>query len=241
MRSGGARPGVKPGWILLLLLFIYSLVVTGMWLGAQAPVPAPEVEAPAPVVAAPQEEGLWFPVVGARLPQNPSYLPGAPRPYRRGVNQGFNFYSDDAGVPIPYGTPVIAAASGTVQRADVVYREPSAEEWQALLAAVADQGADDAQLNRLRGRQIVLETDDGYLLRYAHLANVRPGISAGTRVYRGQVLGYVGNSGTTEGVRGSTQGSRLHFEVWEPDGGFFGEDMDEETLRMRAASLFVGP
>jgi murein DD-endopeptidase MepM/ murein hydrolase activator NlpD len=192
-------------------------------------------------VTAPQEDGLWFPVVGARLPQNPAYLPGAARPYRQGVNQGFNFYSDDAGVPIAYGTPVIAAADGTVRRADLVYREHSQEAWQALLAAVSERGADEAQLDSLRGRQIVLETDDGYLLRYAHLANIRPGIGTGVRVYRGQVIGFVGNSGTPEGVRGSTQGARLHFEVWEPEGSFFGEGLDEEALRVRAASLFVGP
>jgi peptidoglycan LD-endopeptidase LytH len=256
-----AWPKVKPGWILLALLFLYSVVITSAWQRSRAvvqdqrvvisdlqegglaqahAVEPVETEEETALEASAAEAGLWFPVAGAQLPQNPAYLPGAPRTYRQGVNQGFNFYSEDAGVPIPYGAPVIAAADGVVQRADLVYRELNPEEWQVLLADVAD-GADEAQLDILRGRQIVIETDDGLLLRYAHLSGIRPGISAGQRVYRGQVIGYVGNSGTTEGVRGSTQNARLHFEIWEADGSFFGEGMDEDALRVRAASLFVGP
>jgi murein DD-endopeptidase MepM/ murein hydrolase activator NlpD len=243
-------PNVKPGWYVVALLFLYSLLVTLAWQRSEAAAqrtPANGAE-PGELVAtvaagevggAPY--GLWFPVVGARLPENPAYLPGAPRPYRQGVNQGFNFYSEDAGVPIVYGTPVVAAADGVISRADTVYRERTPEEWQALLAAVDEAGADDDQLDLLRGRQLVITTDDGRSLRYAHLSGIRPGIFVGQRVYRGQVVAYVGNTGTTEGVRGGSGGARLHFEIWQRDGTFFGEAMDEATLRLRAASLFVGP
>lgn len=236
---GRTWPRIKLGWVLLVLLFLYSVIVTSAWLRAQSQAGAEPSEPEAAIAAS--EAGLWFPIVGARLPQTASYLPGSPRAYRRGVNQGFDFHDGDVGVPVVYGTPVIAAARGTVVRADRLYRELNPEEWQALIASVGETGADEAQLDRLRGRQIYLETDDGHLLRYGHLSAVRAGISAGTRVYRGQVIGFVGNSGTLDGVRDNERSARLHFEVWEPGGSFFGEGLDEQSLRLRAASLFVGP
>lgn len=195
-------------------------------------------DTPAPTANAP--EGLWFPVVGASVPRSEAYLPGAPRVYRNGVNQGFDFYSNDAGIPIPYGTPVVASAGGVISRADNNYSELDQAAWDALLEEVEVNGATEEQLDRLRGRQIWLTTDDGRTLRYAHLSRIRPGIEEGQRVYRGQVIGYVGNSGTDDGVRGTSGGARLHFEIWE-DEQFFGEEMNSEELRVRAASLFVGP
>jgi len=193
---------------------------------------------PAPMANAPA--GLWFPVIGASVPRSEAYLPGAPRVYRNGVNQGFDFYSSDAGIPIPYGTPVVASANGVISRADNNYSELDQAAWDALLEEVEVNGATEEQLDRLRGRQIWLTTNDGRTLRYAHLSRIRPGIEEGQRVYRGQVIGYVGNSGTDDGVRGTSGGARLHFEIWEEE-QFFGEEMDSEELRVRAASLFVGP
>lgn len=184
--------------------------------------------------------GLWFPVVGASVPRSEAYLPGAPRVYRNGVNQGFDFYSGDAGIPIPYGTPVVAAADGVVARADNNYSELDQAAWDALIEEVGINGANEEQLDRLRGRQLWLTTADGRTLRYAHLSRLRPGIEEGQRVYRGQVIGFVGNSGTDDGVRGTSGGARLHFEIWQ-DEQFFGQDLDSEELRVRAASLFVGP
>lgn len=183
--------------------------------------------------------GLWFPLPGASLPRDDAKLPGAPRGYRQGVLQGFDFYGDDAGIPVPYGAPVIASAAGTLLRVDHDYREPDRAAWQQLLQEVAD-GADEAQLDRLRGRQIWLRLDDGRVLRYAHLAGIRDGLQEGQRVYRGQVLGFVGNSGTDDGVAGTTHGARLHFQVWQGE-RFFGQELEPDAVRAAAAELFSGP
>ena len=237
---------IKPGWYLLIFALLYGLVVTTALnrsnralrnLQVQADA-EPEVLEPPPPLA---PEGLWFPIPGATLPQDDAYLPGAPRIYRRGVNQGFDFYSGDAGIPIPYGAPVIAADNGNIIRVDNDYVEPSPEAWQRLLSDVAESGATDEQLNRLRGRQIWLRTDDGTILRYGHLSSIVEGLFVGQSVYRGQVIGYVGNSGTDDGVAGSRRGARLHFEVWPGENSFLGQNLSSQELRQAAANLFVGP
>lgn len=241
---------VKPGWYLLVALFVYALVTTVALqrstsklrevrraleaqvaeLAASAPEPEPQL---AP-------EGLWFPIPGAQVPQDAAYLPNAPRVYRQGVNQGFDFYAGDAGIPIAYGTPVVAAQEATVIRADRAFEELDPEAWAALLAEVAQAGASEEQLNLLRGRQLWLRTEDGLELRYGHLSVLAEGLEVGETVYRGQVVGYVGNSGTDDGVNGTLRGARLHFEIWQ-DGSFFGDGQDEAAVREAAATLFVGP
>ena len=235
---------VKPGWYVLLFFVLYSLVVTVALTRterANRALRTPNERAVDPEPARVAPAGLWFPVPGASVPQNPAYLPGAPRVYRRGVNQGFDFYGEDAGVPISYGTPVIAAADGVVTRVDTDYTELGAEAWQTLLNEVFENGAGEEQLNLLRGRQVWLQTEDGLSLRYGHLSGVAPGLTPEEPVYRGQVIGFVGNSGTDDGVAGSVRGARLHFEVWQPDGTFLGQELDTETLRSAAAALFTGP
>ena len=239
---------LRPGWYLLAAVAIYAVVMTVLFVGRGEQIQdlraevatastARSTNREATTTAA--ENGLWFPIPGATLPENPAHLPGSLRAYRQGVNEGFDFYDGDSGVPVPYGAAVIASASGTLVRVDNVYSEPSSEEWEALMESVAD-GATDAELDRLRGRQVWLETASGRLLRYAHLSGIASGMMEGQRVQRGEVIGYVGNSGTDEGVAGTELGARLHFEVWEGD-TFFGENMDTEELQIAAVSLFTGP
>lgn len=242
-----AWSSVRPGWYLLAGVILYAVAITVLFVGRGEQIREMRAEANEAVTRAGPEEqpgsagenGLWFPIPGASLPDTPAHLPGSVRSYRQGVNQGFDFYDGDSGVPVPYGAAVIASASGTLVRVDNVYSEPSPDAWQALMESVAD-GATEAELDRLRGRQVWLETDGGLLLRYAHLSGVRSGLTEGQRVQRGEVLGFVGNSGTDEGIAGTELGARLHFEVWEGD-TFFGEDLDTEELRIAAVSLFTGP
>lgn len=60
------------------------------------------------------------------------------------------------------------------------------------------------------GNMIELEHENGYKTRYAHL---QKGLSLkkGDKVKKGQVIGYMGNTG-------NSYGAHLHFEVWNKNG-----------------------
>lgn len=253
-----AERTLKPGWIVLLVVVVYAIVMT--FVARDARLDARELRLQAAVAdgtadttgdatsngsaaSAPgvgvARAGLWFPVPGAGLPSDDAHLPGAARPYRNGVSEGFDFYGDDVGVPIVLGTPVVAATDATVLRIDEAYREPDEAEWTELLGSVAD-GASEAELDRLRGRQVWLEDDAGRTYRYAHLSAIESDLRVGERVSRGEVIARAGNSGTDDGVRGGDGGVRLHFEIWE-DGSFFGDGLEPAAVRAEAAARFVGP
>jgi hypothetical protein len=251
---------LKPGWYVLLALLLYAVVASVGWrrdvvalrelrlevAGVEAiaapAAPAPPADAPAAATEPPPmagDVGLWLPVPGARIPTEDDHLPGAPRAYRAGTSEGFVFWPESSGAFLGYGTPVIATGAGLVVRVDDPYTELDQEAWEALLADVAD-GATEAELDRLRGRQVWIELDDGRVARYGHLADVRAGLAVGQRVGRGRVIGFVGNSGTLDGVLGRTSNARLHFELRDGD-GYVGAGLDPDGVRLLASSLFTGP
>lgn len=77
------------------------------------------------------------------------------------------------------GTPIMAAGNGTVRFAD----------W--------DSGY---------GRRVEIQHTNGYVTTYNHMSAFGRGITAGTRVRQGQVIGYLGSSGLSTGPH-------LHYEV----------------------------
>ena len=100
------------------------------------------------------------------------------------------------------GVPVVAVATGTVRLVNWTSR---------------------SHMNRDRCCTLVICHDDGWESRYIHLNNDTPGtddgkawgiaenIRPGVRVKAGQVIGWVGDSGTAEHTV-----SHLHFELLDP-------------------------
>lgn len=86
----------------------------------------------------------------------------------------------------PIGTPIHAAASGTV-----------------LLARMGWNGA--------YGNMIIIQHPNGTKTLYSHLFKL--GTSTGASVSQGEIIGYVGNSGRVRAAKGGN-GSHLHFEVY---------------------------
>lgn len=79
----------------------------------------------------------------------------------------------------PIGTPIHAAAEGTVKYAGWAHGY---------------------------GRLVELTNFDGYSTRYAHMHKIRSKLHIGEHVRKGQVIGYVGESG-------QATGPHLHFEI----------------------------
>lgn len=155
-----------------------------------------------------------MPLQGAQLPDRSAIYPGSRRGYRYGVHEGLDLYGKDIGIEVQVGTPVYAAGAGQVLRADVDYQEMTLVEVNTLLdEANAKHYTSAEALEKLSGRQIWLDHGHGVVTRYAHLNAIAAGITSGQTVSAGQLIGYVGLSGTPDGINGNTQFPHLHFEI----------------------------
>ncbi len=181
---------------------------------------------------------LRMPIAGARLPDIDRSLPGAPRLYRFGIHEGVDLYTETAGVPIVKGTAVLAAASGRVTRADVDYTEATGGEVDRWLRETQEKRMTPAWIeDKLGGRQVWIDHGGGLSTRYLHLSGVAPGLKPGTTVKSGDVIGYVGNSGTPEAAAGYPSDVHLHFEVRIGD-GYLGQWLSPIETRRWLGRLF---
>lgn len=228
--------GWKPGHYLLLAVSLYALVATLAFVSRGRQVAALRQEVALHRAKAQEApEGYRLPLPGACLPSLPENLPNAPRTYRKGVSAGFVFRQGDACVPVVRGMGVVAAFSGEVVKVDLGYKEPGPEAYRALLERVKE-GASPGDMDLLRGLEVHLRHPDGRTTVYAHLQAPYPGLKVGSRVYRGDPIGYLGNTGLQGGA------PRLLFEVWEgePDRSpFLFQGLSREEL-LRQAKAFFG-
>jgi murein DD-endopeptidase MepM/ murein hydrolase activator NlpD len=204
-----------------------------------SPVPTTPAGSPAPTATSvppnggAQLSGFVYPIPGGCLPQGSQLMPNAPRPYRNGVHEGVDFYDSDNCTSITRGTPVVAAKAGTVTRADLDYRDLTLAEMNAFLANPNTEQALDA----FRGRQVWIDHGDGVVTRYAHLHDIAAGITVGTRVNAGQLIAFVGESGTPDSLTSPGTEYHLHFEVWVGN-TFLGKDLPAAEVRRLYLQLF---
>lgn len=162
---------------------------------------------------------LRIPIKGASLPRHPGVFPGARRLYRHGVHQGLDFFHDPgAGTHVMVNTPAVAAAAGTVVRADLNYRDMDARQYSKIMSDCArSQYCSEANEDLFRGCQVWIDHGNGLVTRYAHLNKARSDLKVGTHVNSGDIIGYIGYSGTGENQPGRVKHPHLHFEIWLDD------------------------
>lgn len=158
--------------------------------------------------------GFQLPIKNALLPDRSAVYPGSRRLYRYGVHEGLDFGTKDIGVQVDMDTPVTAAGEGVVIRADIGYKEMTLNEVSGLIdSSKANRITSSEALNKLGGRQIWIDHGEGVATAYKHLSGIAEGIFPGQVVESGQIIGYVGLSGTLNGIRSSTYYPHLHFEI----------------------------
>ncbi len=73
--------------------------------------------------------------------------------------------------------------------------------------------------NTYGGWRVTIQADDSTVLYYAHLSKYAEGLKLGDSITKGQLLGYVGNTGYgPEGTEGKFE-SHLHFGMYKTDTG----------------------
>ena len=110
------------------------------------------------------------------------------------------------------GTSVLAMFDGVVVRADLDYVDITAEQVVELAERTATQGYTDAvTLDIYRGRQVWIDHGGGIVTRYTHLGAVAAEAFVGAELRTGQVIAFVGESGTPESV--TNPGAEMHLHV----------------------------
>jgi murein DD-endopeptidase MepM/ murein hydrolase activator NlpD len=160
--------------------------------------------------------GYVAPVADATISSRAAHWPNAPRAYRNGTHEGFDFYGGaiSGTATIEYGTPIVAVADGVVLRADHDYVELTEAATTRSSPRPGVMSTPPEILDQLRGRQVWVEHVGGFVSRYAHLSDVPDDVQVGARVVQGQVVGLTGNSGTIEAATGTRDDPHPHVEIW---------------------------
>jgi murein DD-endopeptidase MepM/ murein hydrolase activator NlpD len=166
---------------------------------------------------------MTFPLKKGSLPRHPGVWAGARRLYRHGVHKGTDFFHDPGcGTIVETGTPVYAVDAAKITRADADFKDMDAATYGRVIGQCRSQHiCSEKNEDLLRGCQIWLDHGQGLVTKYAHLDKIRAGLKPGMKVARGDLIGYVGVSGTGENLPGRSKHPHLHFEVWL-DGKYLG-------------------
>ncbi|MGC5325029.1 peptidoglycan DD-metalloendopeptidase family protein [Brevibacillus sp. SYSU BS000544] len=184
---------------------------------------------------------LELPLKGAKVSTRDSQMPNAPRPYRNGTHEGLDWYEGSSGPNIAVGTPVYSMSDGKVVRSDLGYQELSLAARDEILKISAESPRTPLWiLDKLRGRTVWVQYDHGVMVRYAHLNDIPKTIVPGVTVKKGQLIGYVGNSGTSYGVEKSKEGAHLHSDILIY-GELFWKKLNKQEIRHVLEAVFNTP
>ena len=184
-----------------------------------------------PLPGEPVLTGFTVPIPDACVSEFAGHQSGAPRAYRNGIHEGLDFYEFASCVPLGLGSEVIAAKDGTILRADLDYTDLTQAEYDAA-EDVDFQG--EEVLDLFRGRQVWIDHGAGVVTRYAHLSAIAAGIEVGDSVAAGDIIGFVGESGSPTSLHPVETDFHLHFEIR------IGESyLGEGLLPLEARQLYI--
>ncbi len=184
---------------------------------------------------------MAMPVAGACLTPDDDQMPNAVRDYRAGIHEGVDFFTSYACVDVAKDSPALAAADGVVIRADHDYRALTQQEIEDLEAQSASQGfTSEGTLDKFRGRQVWIDHGNGIVTRYCHLDGVPAAVQPGTHVGQGDVIGFIGDTGTPESASNPDFEIHLHFEI-RVDKSYLGAGLDPLATRNLYEQVFGLP
>ena len=176
------------------------------------------------------------------VPEYLNLLPNALREYRSGSHQGIDF-------AIPLNGPIMAVSGGTIVRSNPTHSDVDIKTYNAFLETTQklSKTPEDIYNYILLGKSIVI--DHGYSIApnfrtisvYAHLSSIADGVLPGTRVEKGQLIGFSGNTGTSSGALRNEKGAHLHWELYFEDSSgkyFLGQNIPPELLKENIDLLF---
>ena len=176
------------------------------------------------------------------VPSILNLLPNAGREYRSGTHEGIDF-------SVPLNGPVTAVYDGIVIRSNPQHNDVDIDTYNALLATSEGLGKTPVDIYHfiLLGKSIVI--DHGYSITtkfrtisvYAHLSSIPEDIVPGTKVERGMLIGFSGNTGTSDGALRNEKGAHLHWEMhFDDESGryFLGQNIPSQYLQSNIELLF---
>ena len=176
------------------------------------------------------------------VPEYLNLLPNALREYRSGSHHGIDF-------AIPLNGPIMAVSGGIIVRSNPTHSDVDIDTYNAFLETTQQlsKTPEDIYNYILLGKSIVI--DHGYSIAsnfrtisvYAHLSSIADGILPGTKVDKGQLIGFSGNTGTSSGSLRNEKGAHLHWELhFEDKSGkyFLGQNIPPELLKENIDLLF---
>lgn len=185
---------------------------------------------------------LLLPAEGYTVPEYLNLLPNAKREYRSGQHMGVDFSA-------PLNYPIRAVFDGVVVRSNQFQEDVDIDTYKTFLEMSAKVGKtpDDIYHFILLGKSVVI--DHGYSITdkfrtitvYSHLSSIPNDLIAGTKVKKGDVIGFSGNTGTSSGARKNDKGAHLHWEIFFDDSNgryFLGQNIPTELLKNNIDLLF---
>lgn len=160
--------------------------------------------------------GFRFPVPSGLLPLDDYSFPGAPRKYRNGTHKGVDISYKSVNqkrVLLTKNDLAICAKDGVIVRSDLNYKPMTANEYKSITEYNKNNRVTYVDKD-FGGRQVWIDHGNGVMTSYNHLSSIADGMVVGRNVFKGEPIGFIGNSGLMGEIQKNNSGVHLHYEIW---------------------------